>query len=123
MNGQDSNTASVAVTVQAPPVEPTLTIHQFKTTNQARLSRGDSVAIELRVRNTGTILQGSALATVVGVQNGATVYNRTLQVSHNRQGGNSSFDFPAYTPTFSGDITWTVTLRGATATASTRVRQ
>ena len=123
VNGQDSNTASVAVTVQAPPVEPTLTIHQFKTTNQARLSRGDSVAIELRVRNTGTILQGSALATVVGVQNGATVYNRTLQVSHNRQGGNSSFDFPAYTPTFSGDITWTVTLRGATATASTRVRQ
>ena len=123
VHGEDSNVANVTVTVNAPPAEPLLAIHQFKATNQVRLSRGESVTVELRVRNVGTVMQGSALATLVGRQNGTEVYRNALQVSHTRQGGNSLFEFPAYTPTTLGDITWTVSLQGGEATATTRVRQ
>lgn len=123
VNGQESNTASVSVTVNGQQIEPELSIHQFKVSKRVSLSRNADVAVELRVRNTGTVFQGTASATVVGIQNGAMVYNRTLQVSHNRQGGNTSFDFPNHTPSATGDITWTVTLQGDTATATTRVGQ
>lgn len=50
-------------------------------------------------------------ATLVGVQRGLTVYGPVpLQVSDNPGGGTSQFAFPAYTPTTTGDIIWTLTL-------------
>ncbi|MFZ7125110.1 MAG: Ig-like domain-containing protein [Desulfobacterales bacterium] len=125
VDGHDSNTAVVTIMVNAPEPEPEpeLSIHQFKATNQVRLSRDQSVSIELRVRNVGTVFEGAAPATVVGMQNGIEVYRQTLQVGHGRKGGNSSFTFPEFAPAVLGEITWTVSLQGATATATTRVRQ
>lgn len=120
VNGQESNIATVTVTVNPAP-EPQLGIQQFSTTNNVRLARNDSVAITLRVRNLGTV-EGAAPATVVGVQNGVQVYSQTLDVTHPVRGGNTNFTFPTYTPTSTGDINWTVTLQGNTATATTRVR-
>jgi len=75
------------------------------------------------IRNAGTVNQPRP-ATLVGVQNGVTVYTQTLQVSDPPGGGNSRFAFPAYTPTVTGTITWTLTLQDDnpdTATGTTAV--
>jgi hypothetical protein len=73
------------------------------------------------VRNVGTV-EGSAPATVVGMQNGSEVYRHTKLVSHPVRGGNTNNSFPSFTPTAAGDITWTATLQGQSVTATTRVR-
>jgi hypothetical protein len=99
-----------------------LSIQQFRTTNQVRLAQNRSVDINLRVRNVGTV-EGSAPATVVGVQNNLSVYTQTIWVSDPIGRGDTNWVFPSYIPTVSGDITWTVTLQGATARETTRVRQ
>jgi hypothetical protein len=117
-----SNVATVTVTVNAAAVD--LNITGFSTTNNVRLSRNQSVAISLRVRNIGTV-NLPVPATVVGVQNTVEVYNQTVQVSDPVGGGSTTFNFPAYTPTAVGNINWTVRVQDTnpnTATATTNVR-
>jgi hypothetical protein len=63
----------------------------------------------------------------MGEQNGAVVYTETLQVSASPGLGNVLFEFPGYTPSDTGDITWTATIAdddpdGDTAVETTRVR-
>ncbi|MGD8593061.1 MAG: hypothetical protein PVF82_09540, partial [Gammaproteobacteria bacterium] len=45
-----------------------------------------------------------------GMQNGLQVYFRRLNVFDYIGRGTTTFDFAAYTPTESGDITWTATI-------------
>ena len=120
VNGQVSNPASVTVTVAVAPVVK-LTIDRFRATKSVRVARKQRIELELRVRNNGTV-DGSAPATVVGIQNGVQIYTQTLAVSDRKGGGATSFALAPYTPTVAGNITWTVTLQGATATATTEVR-
>jgi len=66
-------------------------------------------AVTINVRNNGTV-NGIRTATLTGTQNNVQVYNQSLQVSDPVGGGTSQFAFPAYTPTATGTITWTVTI-------------
>jgi hypothetical protein len=99
-----------------------LNIRQFRTTNNVRLRQGQRVEISLRVRNVGNVA-GAATAIVLGVQNNVQIYHANLEVSDPVGGGDTLWNFPPFTPTISGDITWTVTLQNATDTSTTRVRQ
>ena len=73
------------------------------------------VVLKLVVKNNSTV-EGTALATITGVQNGAQVYNETLTVTNGVGGGASTFDnesvpaILAFVPTAAGDILWTVTI-------------
>jgi hypothetical protein len=103
-----------------------LDIDRLMVTPSVRLSRGESVSIALRVRNSGSADEARP-ATVVGEQNGAVVYTETLQVSASPGLGNVLFEFPGYTPSDTGDITWTATIADDdpdddTAVETTRVR-
>ena len=56
-------------------------------------------------------------------QNGAQVYNQTIaEQTIPARVNNATFAFPSFTPTETGEITWTLTIVGDTATATTRVR-
>jgi len=135
-NGLWSNYATVLVTVETGPAAPAqvdLRIDQFSATGDVRVSSNQSVTFRLDVRNTGTanVPSGGYGATLVGVRNGQTVYNQTIQVSDPPGDGATMFtSFPAYRPTTAGDIAWTVTVLDGDgdagndrATATTRVRQ
>jgi hypothetical protein len=87
---------------------------------------GKSITIKLKVKNNGSVL-GQAIATVVGVQNGEEVYRLRLNVYDDIGKGTTTFDFGSYTPTESGDITWTATIADEdpdvdVATAGTSVK-
>lgn len=120
VNGQVSNPATVTVTVAA-VVTVKFEITRFRATKSARLGREPKVELELRVRNRGEV-DGTAAPTVVGVQNGAQVYSQTQIVSIPR-GKEAKLNYPVYTVTAMGTITWTVTLTNITATATTEVRK
>ena len=67
------------------------------------------------------------MATIIGSQNGVEVYNETQSVSDGVGNGRTTVDFMSYTPSVSGDITWTATIADGdpdddVATASTVVR-
>jgi hypothetical protein len=88
--------------------------------DEDRARRGGTVSIRLVIENRSQSTQSSS-ATVVGVENGAEVYRQTETVSARGQGGRRSFQFPSYTPTAAGTITWTVVIDegdGVTDTAS-----
>ena len=86
-----------------------LDISGFRVTNRVSLARVRPVEILLVVRNNG-IVNGSAIATVVGVQGGSEIYRESLQVSDNVGGGHTTFEFRTFVPTAAGDITWTATI-------------
>ena len=67
------------------------------------------IAIELTVNNAGEV-QGQALATVSGMQDGAVVYVWSLNVYDYIGKGDTIFNFPAYTATSAGEISWSVTI-------------
>ncbi|MFZ7125112.1 MAG: hypothetical protein ACOWWM_03035 [Desulfobacterales bacterium] len=121
-SGGLTGTATSTVTVTEAQAA-VLSIQQFKATNQVRIGRNQSVDFTLRVRNRDRTLTGLAAATVVGVQNGETIYSFTTgeQTVPGRE--TVVFAIPAFTPTALGNITWTVTVMDVTATATTRVRQ
>jgi hypothetical protein len=96
-------TASVTVTVQA-PVD--LDIATFTVPGTGRVGRAMN-AVTINVNNGGT-LNAARTATLTGTQNGAQVYNRSVQVNDPVGGTTSQFAFPAYTPTATGNITWRV---------------
>ena len=111
-------TATVNVNVQA---GVDYTIARFRVPGNGRVGRALS-AVSVNIANvTGTAPRP---ATLVGEQNGITVYTQTLQVSDPPGGGTSQFAFPAYTPTTTGNINWTLTLQDDnpdTATGTTSV--
>ena len=119
--GSDSSTVSIVVEDVVD-----LDIAQFRVTKSVRLAKVKAIGIKLVVKNNG-VTEGNAPATVVGMQNGLEVYNQTLTVSDPTGNGRSKFDFPSFTPTVPGDITWTVTIDDGDpdidkATATTRVQ-
>lgn len=96
------------ITVQPPPTTGSadLNISSFRATEEVHV--GEQVRLRLAVRNAGTV-NGSAPATLVGMQNRVQVYKRTITVSAVGTTA-STFTFPPYTPTARGDIRWTVTI-------------
>jgi Thrombospondin type 3 repeat len=83
-----------------------LDIKSFSVSKSARASR-QSVSVKLTVRSNGS--NAPVPARVIGVQNGAQVYDQTVNVSA-PMGRQVSVTFPSYTPTTAGDIQWTVTI-------------
>jgi hypothetical protein len=107
--GLTSNLATISVTV-APPPPPVLVdldINRFTAPLAGRVGR--ALALQLRVVNGGTV-NLPRNATVIGTRNGVQVYNRTVAVSAATGGAVSTFDFPAFTPTATGTISWTATI-------------
>ena len=122
-SGGLTGTAASTVTVNETPAAAALSIQQFKADNQVRLARGESVDFSLRIRNNDRTVAGTTSATLVGVQNGVEVYNQTApEQTIPARTNNATFAFPSFPPTVTGEITWTVTIVGDTATATTRVR-
>lgn len=122
----DSTTADIA----APGVLD-LDIAQLSVTKRVSLGRVKPVGIKLVVKNNGTV-EGSALATITGEQNGLVVYSESLTVTDAVGNGRTRYDdgsspsIPPFTPTVSGDILWTATIAdddpdNDEATAVTRV--
>ena len=99
----------IALSVDPAPAVFDLDIAQLRGTNRVSVSREGSVNLRLVVRNNGTV-DGNANATLVGMQGGNQVYQQVLSVSDPVGNGRSTFDFPSFTPTVTGDITWTVTI-------------
>jgi hypothetical protein len=119
LTGIDSST----VTIIGAAVD--LDIASFTVTGRVRLSQAPTITLVLRVRNGGTV-DGEMPATVVGVQNGVTVYNDTAQINDPVVADSQTFVFPPFAPTATGNITWTVTIFDQnpdvdTATRITRV--
>ena len=109
---------------QLPPAGLDLDIAQFRVTKRVSVSRAKSVRITLVVANGGTV-NGSADATVEGMQNGGVVSNKIVSVDDPTGNGRTTWVFPDYVPAVSGDITWTVTIFDGdpdldVATATTR---
>ena len=118
-----SSTNSTTAAVSAASVLD-LDIAALKVTSSVRL--GKAISIQLSVENPGTVL-GQALATVEGWQNGVRVYSWSLNVYDYNGKGTTSFNFPTYTPTAKGTITWTATIADVdpdvdTASATTVVK-
>ena len=73
------------------------------------------VALTLVVKNSGTV-EGTALATIIGMQNGVEVYRQALTVTDAVGNGRTTYDdssvpaIPSFVPTATGDILWLVTL-------------
>lgn len=108
-----------------------LDIAALRVTKRVSFSRVKPVFLKLVVKN-GASVEGSALATIIGVQNGMEVYNETLTVTDPVGNGRTTFDdgsvppVPPYTPMAAGDILWTATIADDDldldeATAVTRV--
>jgi hypothetical protein len=105
-----------------------LDIARFQVTKQVRLGgkKAPEVGIKLVVKNLSSI-PGSALATVVGAQNGGTVFQVIdLEVSDPVGNGRTTVRFN-YTADATGEIVWTATLEDGDpdvdlATATTQVK-
>jgi len=92
-----------------------LDVASFRVTKRVSLTRVKSVGLTLVVRNMGTV-EGSALATITGMQNGTEVYSETLTVTDAVGNGRSTYDdgsvpsIPFFVPTAEGDILWRATI-------------
>ncbi|HYL82377.1 MAG TPA: PKD domain-containing protein [Candidatus Acidoferrum sp.] len=112
-------TVTVQTTTTPPPTGADLRISSFSASEEVHV--GDQVRLRLSVRNAGTA-NGSAPATLVGMQSGVQVYNQTITVSAVGRTA-SSFSFPSYTPTARGYIRWTVTVADQTPSSRTDTTQ
>lgn len=127
-NDQTTPVVSLNVTgtgMDAQPAVLDLDIKRFSATKRVSLARVKPVAFTLSVKNAGTV-DGTAPATLVGIQNNAEIYNESITVSDPVGNGGSRYEFPPYTPLAAGDIMWTVTITDEdpdidTATATTTV--
>ena len=87
-----------------------LDIKSFRVTKKVSISKGRGIVdVQLNVEN-GGVTEGSADATIVGVQNDAVVYTQTLSVTDGVGNGATSYTFQSYIPDAAGDITWTATI-------------
>jgi hypothetical protein len=111
-NDGATNTASTTATIGDGIID--LDIAQFRVSKRARVD-GRPIRITLVVRNDGVVNSAERPATVIGMQGGVEVYNRTLPVSDAVGDGRSRFSFPAYgppeyEPPTAGEIMWTATI-------------
>jgi hypothetical protein len=79
-------------------------ISRFSVSGSVRTGRAGT--IQLRFTNAGTVQQ-LRTATVTGIQNGATFYDQSLQISA-APGRTVTVSFPNFSPTATGTIDWTV---------------
>jgi PKD repeat protein len=105
-NENNTNAAGTTATI-SPAQLLDLDIATLQVSKNARI--GKFIDIRLKVENNGTVL-GQAIATVTGYQNDMEVYRLRLNVFDDIGRGTTTFDFGSYTPTVSGDITWTATI-------------
>ena len=101
-----SSTNSTTATISSAGVLD-LDITSLTVTNSVRV--GSAVSVKLSVNNPGKVL-GQAIATVKGVQNSVEVYSWRLNVYDTNKKSSTTFTFPSYTPTATGNITWTATI-------------
>ncbi len=95
--------------VEAPVEVVDLDIKSFKVTKKIALRRVKPVVIKLTVNN-GGVTEGSAPATVTGVQNGGVVHQQTLIVTDAVGNGSTRYTLDPYTPIAVGDIVWTMVI-------------
>jgi len=87
----------------------------LKPTKRISLTRVKPIALKLVVKNNGSV-EGSALATITGMQNGSVVYSETLTVTDAVGNGRTTFSdksvpaIPTFVPTVDGEIVWTATI-------------
>jgi len=110
--------------IQPSPVD--LDIAQIKATKNVRIANVKPIGISLVVKNNGST-EGSAMATITGIQNSVEVYSQTQSVTDGVGNGRTTVDFMSYTPSVSGEIIWTAIISDDDpdvdeATASTNVR-
>lgn len=111
--------------IEAPVEILDLDIKSFSVTKKIALSRVKDVVIKLTVNN-GGVVEGSAPATVTGVQNGDVVHQQTLSVSDAVGNGSTRYTLDPYTPQAVGVIEWTMVIADGhpdddVATATTSV--
>ena len=128
------NVASPADTITVPlsgsgieaPVEVLdLDIKRFSVTRKISLTRVKPVVIKLTVNN-GGVTEGSAPATVTGMQNGVLVHEQTLDVTDGVGNGSTRYTLDPFTPQAVGEIQWTMVIADGdpdddVATATTAV--
>ena len=86
-----------------------LDIKSFSVTKKIALSRVKPIVIKLTVNN-GGLVEGSAPATVTGVQNGDIVHQQTLEVTDAVGNGSTRYTLDPYTPDAVGEILWTMVI-------------
>ena len=111
--------------VEAPVEVLDLDIKSFRVTKKIALIRVKPVVIKLTVSN-GGVVEGSAPATVTGVQNGVIVHEQTLSVTDAVGNGSTRYTLDPFTPTAVGEILWTMVIADGdpdddVATATTTV--
>lgn len=79
----------------------------FRTTHRVSITRVKPIGIKVVIKNNSEV-DGSGFATVTGVQNAAPVYAETMAVTDLVGNGRATYNFPPFTPSVSGDISWTV---------------
>lgn len=105
--GVAPNPTATATTL--PPTGVDLDIQNFMVSEEIELEQNKPIEIRLDVKNRSQV-NGSARATVTGVQNGKEVYRKTITVSDPPDEGNTRHNFPKYTPTKTGEILWTAVI-------------
>ena len=104
----DSAMTTATIAPEAPVDVLDLDIKRFSATKKVSLTRGKNIiSIKLTVKN-GGVIEGSAPATVIGMQNGGVVYEQTLNVTDSVGNGSSRYAFDSFSPDVEGDIAWTV---------------
>ena len=112
-NDPDENPAVLEVRgegVESSGAVVDLDIRDFKVKKRFQLGSADEIFVNLWVMNTGEVDE-PRLAMVVGMQNGAVVYEQSLSVSD--KGGNrggKKYKFPTFLPTEAGEILWMATI-------------
>jgi len=114
--------------VPPPPAPIDIDITSFSVPSSVR--RNTPITPSLSVINRGTVSSGSGKVTadLVGVENGITVYNRTIALDNISAGASANYTFPSYLATTVGTISWTVTVNDQDpdidmASATTKVRK
>jgi hypothetical protein len=112
--------------VETPVEVLDLDIKSFKVTKKTSLTKGQGViSLKLTVQN-GGVTEGSAPATLTGVQGDGVVYEQTLNVTDGVGNGSTRYAFESFSPDAEGDIVWTVVIADGdpdddVATATTTV--
>ena len=130
VSSNDPDQPLITVSLSGNGIAPALMdydITGFRTTKRVNINRVKPIGIKLVVKNVGGVI-GNADASVVGIQNGAEVYNMTMPVIMPEGKNRLVMEFTDYTPSAAGDILWTATVSDADpdideATATTRVVQ
>lgn len=110
----DASGISISVSLSGSGVEPAvelldLDIKSFRATGKVSLSRPKEIGLNASVQNNGTV-EGSAVATLTGVQNDNLVYEAIMTVTDPVGGGSTKYVFPGYIPEAEGDILWTLVI-------------